>query len=401
MVLCICKLGATETTNTSALIDSVAVYLDSVPELKNEIIKGVNEWKKNPKEIRFYPYEYEELRTHLTYSILPKYSFQERVKRATTLIDYKLSEEVKQYNKEKLTKGEVKTIFENLSDQKFYTDSTQVMDSYWADTDRLLVVVGQTHSKTYSELENMNVRDIQNEIYSLYENLYKKGINLFIEEGFFIREVDYRIPTKSSKSKICKDYSKKVSLDFDSLYDVLLYGFEKNELYYKGDSASKLPILIQAYIQDDSIFKSLNTEEFVVEFRAFIENKLDNYPESYKTNLDTSKMYNMIRSYLKDFDTVDSTIADAMFRNFSCDAYHVLINDRNKAVVETVKNIFLYSNSTVAGLKIGGGHLDRNNVGITSVGFENEMISIQDICKKEGISYVYLLTKTQLNLFYD
>lgn len=394
-LITIIKLQANVLT-TKTVIDSVYEYLDTVPELRNVIINNVLE-KVNPTDtIRFYPEEFEELKVHLKYSILPKYSNKQKIVRAVTLLDYKLNEEVKQYKTTLFSERQLSQIFKHLRNNGIYADEVKVLDSYWAASDKMLVLIGQTHGNIYSEEENKRVCEVQNEIASVYETILASGIDLIVDEGFYVREIDTRIPTKSPLIKIYNDYTKKTAYQFDSVNNTILYGFEDMKLYFQADSAVKIPLFLYTYRVKDSLLFPMTYNQLSARMHQFVETGLDDYPEHYRRSLDTIKLFNLLEEAF--ISKKDSVTGDDLFKlehTLFKEANLFAINNRNYGAMDAINDIFNYTNRNAAILKIGANHLEKNNNENVRLEIEDKVITIQDLCKTQNISYIYISTRTQ------
>lgn len=385
---------ATDTT-CATFLDSVYSYLDSIPHIKKELLPQLSQWDESTQKIEIAPDEYKEFQIHLRNCLLPRFTPTERLGNLERLITYKLSEEVKQYVYRPYPKDSLHSIFQQITDHNFYSDSVVIKEKYWADSDRLIVVIGQSHSATGSEHEKKIVTQVQSEIFELYKNLYNTGIDLLIEEGFYMREIDLRIPTKSPRSEIAQNIDKKSTFLFDSLFDVLVYGFENKELYQKADSAVKTPYALIDYIHKDSTNFPQSRAAFISNFHHFTKEALRTSPEYFIKNRDTAIMFANVRQALQDYDTIDSKTAFSISNNLLCNANEITLNERNSCAVQATLKAFECTNRNIAMMKIGDAHLNKEIIGLKNIGFSDRLKSIQDYCREAHISYVYIVTKTQ------
>jgi len=389
-------------TNTSNIVDSVYSYLDSVPEIRNIVCKDLTKWKQNPQKIYFYNEEYATLKIHLKYSLLPNCSYNERINKTLNLLHYKLSELVTQFNTKLRTKDEIKEVFNRIVDSSHYKNNASILDSYWANTDKIVVLIGQIHSSQFTEKENKLVTKVQEEIYNVQDSLYNYGFDLLIEEGFPIREIDSHIPTKMTKAEICKDIEKKMTLKFDSLHNAIVYGFENFSIYnQRCDSLKKIQTMLEFFAINDSTKFPINTDKFLYSFNSYIHNNYNTFPIQYYMNLDTAKMYRIISDKLKNENPNEIMKFRAIWNKQFCEAYKVILNERNEMLVSTILDIYKYTNKQMAMLKIGSGHLDGRVNDLAIVGFGDKLKTVQSFCKKEGISYVYILTNTQIKRLFN
>lgn len=394
-------MSSAKETTCSAFLDSVHSYLDSVPDLREQLFSQLPYWKASSQKIEIAEDEYEEFQIHLEYSFLHRFTETERLSNAKQLINYKLSEEVKQFDYAPYSRDSLHAIFQTITNYDTYSDSVVIMDKFWANSERCIVVIGQTHSATGSEHEKEYVTQVQNEIFHLYKTLYNNGIDLSIEEGFYMREIDKRIPTKSPRSKIIQSIEKKITFQFDSLYDVLVYGFEDKELYRRADSALKTPYFLLHYLGVDSISFPCSRADFISNFRGYIYSNLKSLPENYSKSLDTALMFSHVHEYSLGFDTIDIPTVISLTNKMLCSANDITLNERNRYAVMATKKAFDYTNRNIAMMKIGDAHLNRNGAGITKVGYNDKLKTIQDFCREEQISYVYIITKTQNMPYFD
>ena len=389
-------------TKTSNIVDSVYSYLDSVPEIRNIVCKDLTKWKQNPQKIYFYNEEYATLKIHLKYSLLPNCSYNERINKTLNLLHYKLSELVTQFNTKLRTKDEIKEVFNQIVDSSHYKNNACILDSYWANTDKIVVLIGQIHSSQFTEKENKLVTKVQEEIYNVQDSLYNYGFDLLIEEGFPIREIDSHIPTKMTKAEICKDIEKKMTLKFDSLHNAIVYGFENFSIYnQRCDSLKKIQTMLEFFAINDSIKFPIKTDKFIASFNLYVINNYNTFPIQNYMNLDTAKMYRIISEKLKNEKPIELMKFRTIWNKQFCEAYKVILNERNEMLVSSILDIYKYTNKQMAMLKIGSGHLDGRVNDLAIVGFGDKLKTVQSFCKKEGISYVYILTNTQIKRLFN
>lgn len=379
-------------TSTAIILDSVYTYLDSVPEIRDSVFAQLQEWKHNPREVNFYPDEYKELRIHLKYSVISDYKFRDRVERTLSLLNHKLTEEVNQFLSQKKSIDDIKHVYSRIKDSCTYPNA-KVLDAHWADSDKLLVLIGQTHSFNYSEEENKLVSLIQNEIFSLQENLLRNGIDLLLQEGFFDREIDWDIPTKLPRADIYKNIDHRMLYKFDSLYNCTCYGFENNCLFAKADSLMKVALFFNLFVSQDSSLFPLSQSNFEKYILLNAQKNIAEYPH-YDRNFDADRLIDSVHAIFPD-SIIDYTLAREKSTMLTQFAQEIIINQRNESAVACAENVFEYTNKQMAILKIGAGHLDPRVSDIAKMGFCDRLITVQDFCKKENISYVHIVTKSQ------
>lgn len=166
-----CFQAFSQKTSVKVLLDSVFVYLDSVPELRDSILLNNTITVNKDCQINLYNAEYKNLRIHLQYCLLPRYSKTERIQNTKNLISYFITEEIKQFNAKLYSKKETHKIFKILSDTSLYRSvHTKIYDSYWANSDKIIIFEGQVHNKSFVDEENKLVKIVQDDIlnFSIY-----------------------------------------------------------------------------------------------------------------------------------------------------------------------------------------------------------------------------------------
>ena len=66
-------------------------------------------------------------------------------------------------------------------------------------------------------------------------------------------------------------------------------------------------------------------------------------------------------------------------------------------MIKTILDVYKFTNRQMGMLKIGASHLDKRTDENVNSGFSDTLKPVQEFCKKEGISYVYILPKTKLD----
>lgn len=370
----------------STFADSVEQYLNQNDIHFPDVSLKLEAMKSNTSRFCFSPFEFSELRKHLSAAVHERFSAEEQEKNILSILDYKVGNELVEYlEREKYSKEELSEKFEKLSGKAFW-ENAFVEDRYVGNSDFFVVLIPQIHEVNITEEELLTVIPVQDNILEMQEKLLKNGAQLFVYEGMTLKEMAKELPTKLSRDSIYRYYSKKLECEFEnSNPEVISYGIETKSVHVNTDTLRSVYWFYKTLLDKYE-------KKFPIDWWQLTEVRKEYFMEcksSYDVNFRFLSEKNYETLHFASEGKISATQFKTRFDSLGNILLDRMLNERNNEFVKNIETVYSATGKQIIVLKAGTSHFERLDVLSDYPDFE--LITIQDILKKKKISYIYLV----------
>lgn len=373
---------------TSAIVvDSIRKYLHEVNhEIDDSLAGCLIYWEEEAAPLFLTQYEYIELQQHIWSSLNSRYTKKQKNNNLIQLINYKLSQEMDEYNTPDLQLDEVTT--SPFYDSSFWNGLATIEESYKGNAPFMVVLIGQKHEFYHTEAEKRVIRGIQDNIIDIQNKLYQNGVKAFAYEGGSFKEKSSNIPTNLTYEQLTELYEKKCEVEFEENNDdIYSYGIESLLLHRRADSLFTNTYIIEKYAEFDSSAFPMDTMMLFKKLTSYLEQNTEDFQLS-NLKLQPQRIIDTVASFFSGQDSVTFSDINSLCAKTAKDANNVILNERNRVFANNLIELHDMTRVPIIALKLGVNHL-RLHPFFEKLGLNLERV--QDILKEQDVSFIYLM----------